>query len=99
MHHNPADLLLRTDLCYFHRKCRPDLCPPAAHAHAGFSVGMTVVAEYEYVQMTPHDLELRKDEEYTLLEISDPIGLKLEINTGKRWLSNHWSICCIQPDI
>uniref|UniRef100_A0A8C1FEH4 Tyrosine-protein kinase n=2 Tax=Cyprinus carpio TaxID=7962 RepID=A0A8C1FEH4_CYPCA len=34
-----------------------------------FSVGMTVVAEYEYAPMTPQDLELRKDEEYTLLEI------------------------------
>ncbi len=48
----------------------------------GFSVGMTVVAEYEYVQMTPHDLELRKDEEYTLLEISDPNWFKARDKYG-----------------
>uniref|UniRef100_A0A8C2II00 Tyrosine-protein kinase n=1 Tax=Cyprinus carpio TaxID=7962 RepID=A0A8C2II00_CYPCA len=41
-----------------------------------FSVGMTVVAEYEYAPMTPQDLELRKDEEYTLLEIGDPNWFK-----------------------
>uniref|UniRef100_A0A8C2DPL8 Tyrosine-protein kinase n=1 Tax=Cyprinus carpio TaxID=7962 RepID=A0A8C2DPL8_CYPCA len=42
----------------------------------GFSVGMTVVAEYEYAPVTAHDLELRKDEEYTLLEINDPNWFK-----------------------
>ncbi|XP_034037776.1 tyrosine-protein kinase BTK isoform X2 [Thalassophryne amazonica] len=36
------------------------------------SVGMTVIAEYNYTPMTPQDLELRKDEEYTILEMSDP---------------------------
>ncbi|KAK0153431.1 Tyrosine-protein kinase BTK [Merluccius polli] len=35
------------------------------------SVGMTVIAEYEYTPMTSHDLELRRDEEYTILEMSD----------------------------
>uniref|UniRef100_A0AAQ4QYI0 Tyrosine-protein kinase n=1 Tax=Gasterosteus aculeatus aculeatus TaxID=481459 RepID=A0AAQ4QYI0_GASAC len=35
------------------------------------SVGMTVMAEYDYTPMTPQDLELRKDEEYTILEMSD----------------------------
>lgn len=32
---------------------------------------MTVMAEYDYTPMTPQDLELRKDEEYTILEMSD----------------------------
>lgn len=32
---------------------------------------MTVIAEYNYPPMTPQDLELRKDEEYTILEMSD----------------------------
>lgn len=35
------------------------------------SVDMTVIAEYNYTPMTPQDLELRKDEEYTILEMSD----------------------------
>uniref|UniRef100_A0A8C5GBN3 Tyrosine-protein kinase n=1 Tax=Gouania willdenowi TaxID=441366 RepID=A0A8C5GBN3_GOUWI len=38
---------------------------------AGPSVGMTVIAEYNYVPMTPQDLELRMNEEYTILEMSD----------------------------
>ncbi|KAM7389184.1 hypothetical protein PAMP_023177 [Pampus punctatissimus] len=33
--------------------------------------GMTVIAEYNYTPMTSQDLELRKDEEYTILEMSD----------------------------
>uniref|UniRef100_A0AAR2JXV2 Tyrosine-protein kinase n=1 Tax=Pygocentrus nattereri TaxID=42514 RepID=A0AAR2JXV2_PYGNA len=37
----------------------------------GFSVGMTVIAEYDYSPMAPQDLELRKDEEYTILQICD----------------------------
>uniref|UniRef100_A0A3B5REQ1 Tyrosine-protein kinase n=1 Tax=Xiphophorus maculatus TaxID=8083 RepID=A0A3B5REQ1_XIPMA len=43
-----------------------EVCPPSAQ-----SASMTVVAEYDYVPMTPQDLELRKDEEYTILERSD----------------------------
>ncbi|XP_055034387.1 tyrosine-protein kinase BTK isoform X1 [Misgurnus anguillicaudatus] len=46
--------------------------PPQPPMATGFNVGMTVIAEYEYAPMAPHDLELRKDEEYTLLDISDP---------------------------
>uniref|UniRef100_A0A674N3Y2 non-specific protein-tyrosine kinase n=1 Tax=Takifugu rubripes TaxID=31033 RepID=A0A674N3Y2_TAKRU len=38
----------------------------------GPSVGMTVTAEYNYLPMTTQDLELKKDEEYTILEMSDP---------------------------
>ncbi|RXN26784.1 tyrosine- kinase BTK-like protein [Labeo rohita] len=49
----------------------------------GFSVGMTVVAEYEYAPMTSNDLELRKDEEYTLLEINDPNWFKARDKYGK----------------
>uniref|UniRef100_A0A4W4G1R1 non-specific protein-tyrosine kinase n=1 Tax=Electrophorus electricus TaxID=8005 RepID=A0A4W4G1R1_ELEEL len=36
-----------------------------------FSEGMTVIAEYDYAPMAPQDLELRKDEEYIILQISD----------------------------
>lgn len=39
--------------------------PPAS------SASMTVVAEYNYTPMTPQDLELKKDEEYTILGRSD----------------------------
>ncbi|CAL8263726.1 unnamed protein product [Lota lota] len=35
------------------------------------SVGMTVIAEYEFTPLSVHDLELRRDEEYTILEMSD----------------------------
>ncbi|XP_034161685.1 tyrosine-protein kinase BTK isoform X3 [Pangasianodon hypophthalmus] len=42
--------------------------PPKQH---GFSVGMTVIAEYEYTPMAPQDLELKKDDEYTILQICD----------------------------
>uniref|UniRef100_A0A8C2DGU4 Tyrosine-protein kinase n=1 Tax=Cyprinus carpio TaxID=7962 RepID=A0A8C2DGU4_CYPCA len=45
-------------------------------------VGMTVVAEYEYAPVTAHDLELRKDEEYTLLEINDPNWFKARDTYG-----------------
>ncbi|KAJ8255147.1 hypothetical protein GJAV_G00201480 [Gymnothorax javanicus] len=34
--------------------------------------GMTVMAEYDYTPMTDLDLELRKGEEYTILEMVDP---------------------------
>ncbi|TRY60145.1 hypothetical protein DNTS_006451 [Danionella cerebrum] len=49
----------------------PRPLPPEPPVPPGFSVGMTVTAEYEYAPVAPSDLELRKDEEYTLLEISD----------------------------
>lgn len=47
------------------------LLPPQPPEPQGPSVGMTVIAEYNYPPMTPQDLELRKDEEYTILEMSD----------------------------
>lgn len=46
--------------------------PPQPPEPPAPSVGMTVIAEYDYTPMTPQDLELRKDEEYTILEMSDP---------------------------
>uniref|UniRef100_A0A8C2IKA3 non-specific protein-tyrosine kinase n=1 Tax=Cyprinus carpio TaxID=7962 RepID=A0A8C2IKA3_CYPCA len=59
-----------------------------------FSVGMTVVAEYEYAPMTPQDLELRKDEEYTLLEIGDPNWFKARDKYGETAGScRHYNIC------
>ncbi|XP_046876945.1 tyrosine-protein kinase BTK [Hypomesus transpacificus] len=45
--------------------------PPQPPEESGPSVGMTVIAEYEYTPMNPQDLELRSDEEYTILEIAD----------------------------
>uniref|UniRef100_A0A3Q4MNV9 Tyrosine-protein kinase n=1 Tax=Neolamprologus brichardi TaxID=32507 RepID=A0A3Q4MNV9_NEOBR len=45
--------------------------PPQPPDPPASSAGMTVVAEYNYTPMTPQDLELRKDEEYTILEKSD----------------------------
>ncbi|CAN9515179.1 unnamed protein product [Ophioblennius macclurei] len=45
--------------------------PPEPPEPAGPSVGMTVIAEYSFTPKTPQDLELRKDEEYTILEMSD----------------------------
>uniref|UniRef100_A0A671XCC7 Tyrosine-protein kinase n=1 Tax=Sparus aurata TaxID=8175 RepID=A0A671XCC7_SPAAU len=53
-----------------HTPVRP--LPPQPPEPAAPSVGMTVIAEYPYTPMTPQDLELRKDEEYTILEMSDP---------------------------
>uniref|UniRef100_A0A8C2Z3J6 Tyrosine-protein kinase n=1 Tax=Cyclopterus lumpus TaxID=8103 RepID=A0A8C2Z3J6_CYCLU len=47
------------------------------------SVGMTVMAEYDYTPMTPQDLELRKDEEYTILEMSDQNWWKARDKYGK----------------
>lgn len=46
------------------------------------SVGMTVIAEYDYTTMTPHDLELRKDEEYTILDMSDTNWWKAKDKDG-----------------
>lgn len=57
--------------------------PPEPPMPPAFSIGMTVIAEYEYAPMTTNDLELRKDEEYTLLEISDPNWFKAKDKYGK----------------
>ncbi|PWA18590.1 hypothetical protein CCH79_00005719, partial [Gambusia affinis] len=54
--------------------------PPEPQAQ---SASMTVVAEYDYAPMTPQDLELRKDEEYTILERSDPNWWKARDKYGK----------------
>ena len=43
---------------------------------------MTVIAEYSYTPMTPQDLELRKDEEYTILEMSDQNWWKARDKNG-----------------
>ncbi|XP_075867905.1 tyrosine-protein kinase BTK isoform X2 [Nelusetta ayraudi] len=48
------------------------LLPPEPPEPRGPSVGMTVVAEYNFQPKTSLDLELKKDEEYTILEMSDP---------------------------
>lgn len=45
--------------------------PPQPPEPSAPSAGMTVIAEYDYTPMTAQDLELRKDEEYTILEKSD----------------------------
>ncbi|XP_032411611.1 tyrosine-protein kinase BTK [Xiphophorus hellerii] len=57
--------------------------PPGPPEPSAQSASMTVVAEYDYVPMTPQDLELRKDEEYTILERSDANWWKARDKYGK----------------
>lgn len=57
--------------------------PPQPAEPTGPSVGMTVIAEYDYTPMTPQDLELRKDEEYTILEMSDTNWWRARDKYGK----------------
>uniref|UniRef100_A0A3Q1F045 Tyrosine-protein kinase n=1 Tax=Acanthochromis polyacanthus TaxID=80966 RepID=A0A3Q1F045_9TELE len=57
--------------------------PPQPAEPLGPSVGMTVIAEYDYTPMTPQDLELRKDEEYTILEMSDTNWWRARDKYGK----------------
>uniref|UniRef100_A0A8C1Z0S9 Tyrosine-protein kinase n=1 Tax=Cyprinus carpio TaxID=7962 RepID=A0A8C1Z0S9_CYPCA len=70
------------EVCYQSEKPPRPLPPQPPMLTPGFSVGMTVVAEYEYAPVTAHDLELRKDEEYTLLEINDPNWFKARDTYG-----------------
>uniref|UniRef100_A0A8C6TM03 Tyrosine-protein kinase n=1 Tax=Neogobius melanostomus TaxID=47308 RepID=A0A8C6TM03_9GOBI len=46
--------------------------PPKPPEPSGPSVGKSVRADYDYTPGTAQDLELKKDEEYTVLEMSDP---------------------------
>ncbi|XP_047440747.1 tyrosine-protein kinase BTK isoform X1 [Mugil cephalus] len=57
--------------------------PPQPPEPSGPSVGMTVIAEYGYTPMTPQDLELRKDEEYIILEMSDANWWRARDKYGK----------------
>ncbi|KAM6924229.1 tyrosine-protein kinase BTK [Xenentodon cancila] len=54
--------------------------PPEAPAP---SASITVIAEYSYTPMSDMDLELRKDEEYTILEKSDLNWWKAQDKYGK----------------
>lgn len=45
--------------------------PPQPDESPTSSGAMTVIAEYNYTPMTDQDLELRKEEEYTIIEKSD----------------------------
>ncbi|XP_061895913.1 tyrosine-protein kinase BTK [Entelurus aequoreus] len=45
--------------------------PPQPHKAEAPCVGKSVIAQYNHPAMMPHDLELREDEEYTILEMSD----------------------------
>ncbi|KAJ0049772.1 hypothetical protein NL108_003535 [Boleophthalmus pectinirostris] len=45
--------------------------PPEPPEPSGPSVGMTVRAEYDYAPVSAQDLELKKDGEYIILEMSD----------------------------
>lgn len=51
---------------------KPSRPLPPQPEPAAPSASMTVIAEYDYIPMTSQDLELRKNEEYTILEKSDP---------------------------
>ncbi|KAM4585827.1 tyrosine-protein kinase BTK [Fundulus diaphanus] len=57
--------------------------PPEPHEPPAPSASLTVVAEYDYTPMNAQDLELRKDEEYTILERSDPNWWKARDKYGK----------------
>ncbi|XP_056129209.1 tyrosine-protein kinase BTK [Lampris incognitus] len=57
--------------------------PPQPPEQPTQSVDMTVIAEYDYMPVTPQDLELRKDEEYTILEMSDPNWWRAQDKYGK----------------
>ncbi|XP_076595693.1 tyrosine-protein kinase BTK [Chaetodon auriga] len=57
--------------------------PPQPPEQPAPSVGMTVIAEYTYTPVTPQDLELRRDEEYTILEMSDPNWWRARDKYGK----------------
>ncbi|XP_053735858.1 tyrosine-protein kinase BTK isoform X1 [Synchiropus splendidus] len=57
--------------------------PPEPPTPPGPSVGMTVIAEYDYTAMTAHDLDLRKDEEYIILEMSDTNWWRARDKYGK----------------
>ncbi|XP_069550316.1 tyrosine-protein kinase BTK isoform X1 [Brachyistius frenatus] len=57
--------------------------PPQPPELPAPSVGMTVIAEYNYTPMTAQDLELRKDEEYTILEMSDANWWRAQDKYGK----------------
>ncbi|XP_007571980.1 tyrosine-protein kinase BTK [Poecilia formosa] len=57
--------------------------PPGPPEPPAQPASITVVAEYDYAPMTPQDLELRKDEEYTILERSDPNWWKARDKYGK----------------
>ncbi|KAF7664541.1 hypothetical protein LDENG_00173680 [Lucifuga dentata] len=65
------------------RGSRKPLPPTPAEEKPVHSVGMTVIAEYDYTPMTPQDLELRKDEEYTILEMSDSNWWRARDKYGK----------------
>ncbi|XP_072251472.1 tyrosine-protein kinase BTK [Leuresthes tenuis] len=57
--------------------------PPQPTEPPAPSAGMTVIAEYDYTSMTPQDLDLRKDEEYTILEKSDANWWRARDKYGK----------------
>ncbi|XP_037531633.1 tyrosine-protein kinase BTK [Nematolebias whitei] len=57
--------------------------PPQPPEPPAPSSSMTVIAEYDYTPMTPQDLQLRKNEEYTILEKSDPNWWKARDAYGK----------------
>lgn len=61
----------KSNLFFFFQKKPTRPLPPQPPDPPASSAGMTVVAEYNYTPMTTQDLELRKDEEYTILEKSD----------------------------
>uniref|UniRef100_A0A7N8YMX1 Tyrosine-protein kinase n=1 Tax=Mastacembelus armatus TaxID=205130 RepID=A0A7N8YMX1_9TELE len=65
------------------RLSRKPLPPTPTEEPSGPSVGMIVIAEYNYTPMTEQDLELRKDEEYTILEMSDTNWWRARDKYGK----------------
>ncbi|XP_024139497.1 tyrosine-protein kinase BTK [Oryzias melastigma] len=62
---------------------KPSRPLPPQPEPAAPSASMTVIAEYDYIPMTSQDLELRKNEEYTILEKSDPNWWRARDKYGK----------------
>lgn len=73
---------------YFQEKAGRPL-PPQPPEKSEPSVGMTVVAEYDYTPVTAQDLELRKDGEYTILEMSDQNWWRARDKSGWALRQNH----------
>uniref|UniRef100_A0A8C6LCF9 Tyrosine-protein kinase n=3 Tax=Nothobranchius TaxID=28779 RepID=A0A8C6LCF9_NOTFU len=57
--------------------------PPQPLEPPASSSILTVIAEYDYSPMTPQDLELRKNEEYSILEKSDANWWRAQDKYGK----------------
>ncbi|KAG7224788.1 hypothetical protein INR49_013501 [Caranx melampygus] len=78
------DLMQKYHPCFWvdgEKVVRP--LPPQPPEPPAPSPGMKVIAEYNYIPVTEQDLELRKDEEYVILEMSDTNWWRARDKYGK----------------